>query len=410
MAGFDQPDDEFSDFALPPEIEEVSVPARLKFAPWHKPRKQFVRQNQWIHHAQQTILRLKNEGKISSSGTVSYLTLPGPDMLDVRMMAEVCKSENLMLRYTGFCNVSEEEGTRLRRNTAQFHLDLEGTIQKGSDVHRSRLEEVAIRGSSAQTMMKRGGPYLIVNIDACEPLLNRDVHQTARLIDAIREIIQYQVDATRTPWLLYLTTPAQAEWVDADSLEVLKNEVISNAARDMDFAAGLAGQYRGGESIEDYLVRSLSSNGFEFCSVFALGVAKWMLHMAEQANFKMIKKESFCYSMLRRSPTFPNMISTCYIFVPVTIDLTDRTGLTVNDAGAEVATRPKSAHLHALDKSLRMIDLDEKLSRNPIEAAQLVAQSKHYLSQVGYDVDDPESGYDAWLEREAAQLENEYLG
>lgn len=408
MANFEHPDDDFHDFALPPDIKEVSVPAPLKFAPWHKPRKQYVRQKQWMHHARSTIARLKSEGKVFPQHAVTYLTLPGPDMLDVRMMAEVCESESVQLRYTGFCNVREEEAIRLRRNTSQFHLDLDGTIQKGSAVHAMRLEEIVTHHSEARTMMERGGPYTIVNIDACEPLVNRDASQTARLIDAIRVIIQFQLNETRTPWLLYLTTPVQGEWVDATSLDVLKGEVRKNAASDQVFAETLARLYQDGECIEGFLARSLAEDGLKFCSIFALGVAKWMLHMAEQASFRMLKKESFCYSMLKRQPTFPNMISTCYLFLPVQICVEDKTGLTENGVNSNLGTPPKSAHIHALERSVNLVDLDQLFEAMPTEAKAMAEETKKYLSQLGYDVEDPVSGYDAWLQIEAAKLDEEY--
>lgn len=401
MAGFDSADESYNDFALPPEVEVVSVPAPLTFAPWHKPRKQFVRKNQWMRHATQTIENLISSGKLSESGTVSYLTLPGPDMLDVRMMAEVCKAQNVMLKYTGFCSVGEDETIRLRRNTTQFQLDLEGVIQQESKVHPSRLEEVAVTGSTARTMMERGGPYMIVNIDACEPLVNRDIAQTARLIDAIREIIKFQLANTRQPWLLFLTTPVQTEWVDDRSLGILKGEVVSNAHKDKEFSAKLAEQFATGEDINAYLLRACSENGHQLCSIFSLGIAKWILHLSEQAHYKMIKKLSFCYSMLKRRPTFPNMISTCYYFSPLPLDLFDTTGLTKDGPQEEGTTKAKSAHMHALEKSMMLIDLDNMLTERPQIESEMISQSKAYLAQVGYNVDDPQLGYDAWLKSEA---------
>ena len=391
-------DKELSESALPPVIEELSVPSPLAFAPWHKPRKQYVRRHQWVHHAVETIRKLKARGEMSEGDTISYLTLPGPDMLDVRMIAEACREEGVRLRYTGFCSVVESDALRLRRNTAQFQIDLNGVIQSGSEVHTSRLEEIVIHGSAAQTMMERGGPYNVINLDACEPLAHRDASHTGRLIDAVRKIMSYQFDRCRHPWLLYLTTPVQTDWISPESLDSLKSAIRQNCDSDADFNAALSKQFAPEEDLSAYFSRASSQNGEVFCSMFSLGIAKWLLHLAEQAKFDMVKMKSFTYSMVKRAPQYPNMVSTCYLFLPRPVEIKDLVGLTTNVEQRAATTLRKSAHLRALDRSVSLVNLDSLFAQDTKVADEMRKETKGLLSLVGYDVDDPGSGYDAWLQ------------
>ncbi|SFO41462.1 hypothetical protein SAMN04487859_1468 [Roseovarius lutimaris] len=399
----DVPEESFDDFALPEDTGEIASPEPLSFSPWHKPRKQFVRKHQWVRHAKSTIGRLKDAGHLDANSPVRYLTLPGPDLLDVKLMADVCAEQNLSLHYTGFCYVRETEAVRLRRNTQQFELDRGTQVLPGSGVHISRLEEITRVNSQAKTLMERGGPYSIVNIDACEPIANANGNQTGRLVDAIRTIVDYQLNVNRQPWLLYLTTPVQTDSVSGEAQRALYDQVRQNVAVDVEFADELAGRYSDGEDIEQYLVRVSQENGHEFVRSITLGVSKWLVHLAEQANFNVKKLPAICYSMFRREPYVPNMISTCYLFLPRQIPILDNTGLTPN-AQSQTGQAAISDHIRALRRSIEIENIDERLADDQELRRTLVAETKALLGSVGYDVDHPENGYDNWLSGDPMEL------
>lgn len=400
---FDNPDESFDEFALAENVDDISVPEPLRFAPWHKPRKQYVRKHQWIHHANSIISKLKEDGWLEESVPLKYLTLPGPDLLDVKLMADVCSDHDIDLHYTGFCYVQETEAVRLRRNSQQFGLDRGDQIREGSGVHISRLEEISTNNSEARTLMERGGPYSIINIDACEPIASDDKNQTGRLVDAIKTIVQYQMDVNRQPWMLYLTTPVQTDSVSAEALLALHDQVHRNVRSDADFAAELMQQFSDGEEVEQYLERVSKADGLEFVQTITLGISKWLVHLAEQANFKVKKLPAVCYSMFRREPFLPNMISTCYLFLPCPIQLFDQTGLTQN-VTLEQGTPPISDHIRALRKSIGIENLDDKLVNDAELKQQMINETKSLLSAVGYDVDNDRSGYDSWLSNEPIEI------
>src|SRR5688572_2250608 len=76
------------------------APSREKkpFLPWHRPRKHFVRHEQW----QQQIENLVDAGQVEDQ-TLRYLGLPGTDLLDIRHFHRtLCEPKDLMLRFLGF--------------------------------------------------------------------------------------------------------------------------------------------------------------------------------------------------------------------------------------------------------------------------------------------------------------------
>jgi len=401
-----EPEESFDDYALPEETGEVSAPAPLSFAPWHRPRKQYVRKHQWVHHANTTIAQLIGAGHLSQNSPLKYLTLPGPDLLDVKLMADVCANNDLSLHYTGFCYVDETDAVRLRRNVQRFEIDRESIeterrklIFPGSDVHVSKLEDITRPRSEARTLMERGGPYNIVNIDACAPIASDGNNQTGRLVDAIRTIVDYQFNTNRQPWLLYLTTPIQVDSVSQDALTALHEQVAQNVRTDTAFASELAERYIGDEEVQQYLERTAQENGHEFVRTITLGISKWLVHLAEQASFNVIKLPAACYSMFRREPFSPNMISTCYLFKPAPLDLFDASGLT-QDTPRPAGTPRISDHIRALRQSVAIENLDEKFANDAELRAEMIGETKELLAAVGYDVNHPINGYDAWLSRE----------
>ncbi|WP_288960728.1 hypothetical protein, partial [uncultured Sulfitobacter sp.] len=113
-----------------------------------------------------------------------------------------------------------------------------------------------------------------------------------------------------------------------------------------------------------------------------------------------------CYSMFRREPFSPNMISTCYLFDPQRTDFFDTTGLT-QDSPRNISTPRISDHIRALRQSIAIENLDEKFATDDLLRTEMINETKALLAAVGYDVDHPVNGYDAWLAREPQEQPNQ---
>src|SRR5687767_14563357 len=83
----------FADQSLP---QHATLPLR-HVKPWHKPRKQWIRRNQWLKEMSDLCELLK----FRERQTLRYLSLPGEDLLDVRVLRECCVARQLKLKYLG---------------------------------------------------------------------------------------------------------------------------------------------------------------------------------------------------------------------------------------------------------------------------------------------------------------------
>lgn len=402
----DDSDDDFSGISLPPEAPGPAAPAPLEFQPWHKPRKQYVRVNQWMRYIQGIVRKLQQGEAFADGDPLRYLTLPGPDLLDIRMLADYCATQDIRLKYTGFCYADNSEEQRLRQNVSEFSLTHKQAIATNSKVVRQRLQEISTRNSEASLELEKGGPFDVINIDACDPLAVGEADASGRLVDTIRRLTEYQLSNRRKPWLLLLTTPVQTDSISTGSLAALHGEVVANTQRDAQFATELSAKFEQGESVQEFLTRLSKQNGGELLSVFALGLSKWLIHLAEQANFKVIKLDGYCYSMYQRTPYAPNMVSLSFEFEPVPIAISDDTGLTPNTPPVVQTTLPVPSHLRALRRSFSIQNVDEFLLANSAANDEMASQTKALLGAVGYDVDHVTLGYDAWV-RQQSQLPDE---
>ena len=78
----------------------VNLPLlRSKFSPWHHPVKQIVRDYQWADQAKRLLGDYRTD---ETRKTLTYFTLPGSDLLDVRVLSEALRGNGTKIDYFGF--------------------------------------------------------------------------------------------------------------------------------------------------------------------------------------------------------------------------------------------------------------------------------------------------------------------
>src|ERR1700676_2295882 len=91
-------DDDYTADLVAVEEYDYALPSKKTFRPWHRPRKQFIRNDQWCHFTKVLIEEIQ-----ISDGSLTYFGLPGVDLLDLRCFsANVCEPKALKLRFLGF--------------------------------------------------------------------------------------------------------------------------------------------------------------------------------------------------------------------------------------------------------------------------------------------------------------------
>jgi len=389
---FDEDDEnEIATDVLPVALADKAVPIELdKLQPWHRPRKQFVRKHQWLKYAADLIQKISDSPWLppedaSSSRELKYLSLPGIDYLDARLLGELCKEKGIELTQTGFLASGSEKNPYIARAEIREAALVEaGFLTIYSNTMNRRLEEVSHQGSHAYNDMVRRGPFHIVNIDACTSLSPASKQTPSNLINAIYKIVEFQLSACKGRWLLFVTTDLRVDTFDEETLINLCAAIEENARRNNDFekqAISLLGEDN--DDIKSSIEKAKKGSGETFIKLVSLGLTKWLLHLAETKDWQLKSKQFYCYSTDGTDKTQgPTMPALAFEFIPPSASLKDIHGVATVPAAAE---KPKEDFcIKALEMTREIVDLDARMSAKPDLALELVLETETLLKEAGY--------------------------
>ena len=376
---------------LPPEIDEDAVPVELnQLQPWHKPRKQYIRERQWLHFARRLLEREKGYPELSAGSNsrpeVRYLMLPGIDFLDARILAELCKELDCDLTTTGFIDAGTGNPHVARAKVREKSLIDLGLITKDSMLYSRPIQAIK-QYNGVYRDFERKGPFHVINLDACGSIAKPSQSDSNRLIDSIHRIVEFQLSSKSRPWLLFLTTDARSQSVDDDVLLKFQSRLLSNANENPDFRSTLQSTFGGtNRNIQTTVSNMFNSQGMTFLRSFALGFAKWMIHLVKGKGWNVKMHSTFCYStnydVEQRVPT---IVSLAFEFVPPPTALLDP--MNVSRAKPATGGKPNDTAVRAAGKVRDMEDLDVKMESNPILRSDMARKTKNLLKEAGYNED-----------------------
>ena len=236
----DEPDRQIAEDVLPVRPDEPALPLPLdELAPWHRVRKQLVREHQWLHYSKRLIEHQRGRPALpeltGGRPEVRYLTLPGMDYLDVRLLAGLCDSLGCRLTSTGFQAGHEKNPFVARARFRQKSLIDAGYITPHSHTFARRFEEISERNSYAYRELERRAPFHIVNVDACGPIAAPTAAHSRRLVEALHRVVELQLGLMKGRWLLFVTTDVRPDSIAQDTLARLREAIYSNADANADF-------------------------------------------------------------------------------------------------------------------------------------------------------------------------------
>ena len=375
------------DSDLPPEVQFEAAQAPTELPPWHTARKQYIREEFWARNSRRLIKRKHEQGRqASGTGTeVRYLTLPGSDYVDVRILGELCRRHpDCSLNMTGFLASQEGSRERNRANLRQEALAHSGLISKSSHTMARRFEEVASDNSAAYREMMRRGPFDIVNIDACGSLARPSDTRAMRPVDAIFRIMDYQVRRQAEPWLLFVTADVRHDSLEPEMLSRLCDAIRSNARDHDGFGERLLAQLgrENDSEVEDWIQVGSTGSGAEFLKLFAVGFGKWILSLGEEQSRQVKMEAAYCYSTERKGCETPTMVHLGFRIDPPASGIFDRHH--VARVEPRVTTGHRSLSLRVVDKVSQMTDLDAKMSEEPDLRQQMINLLRTELKHAGY--------------------------
>lgn len=260
--------------------EPAAPQADKVFLPWHRPRKQFVRRAQWAEQ----INRMVQDDYRGSCQTLSYMGLPGDDLLDVRFIHdEVCAPKEITFKYLGFNTNARSEvapsasGKELDKMDLSVSLDEVSKlpfIDPRSQVCGDNIRHVARDTSLANRYMLQHGTFDIVNYDLCDGVasLAPGAPSDPNYIESIDAIVNMQ-SKHRRPWLLFLTTCVNKTDVNEDVYLRLMN-LLRNNIENCDGFRGLFLEKISAEFPDEAEIDAWADG--DFSKVLLVAICKWV--------------------------------------------------------------------------------------------------------------------------------------
>jgi hypothetical protein len=366
---------------------EAALPddSARKFKPWHKPRKHYLRVEQWCVQLRALIVELNyREGDL-----IRYLGLPGEDFLDVRTLRGVCTRAKVTLKYLGFdSSAGDGEYETLLSRHEIFEL---GFIDPFSVLARDRIERLTLENSTATATFRRIGPFDAINLDLCDSIL-RTVGNGS-YFDALGRLCDLQLTCGRvTPWLVFLTTRAIRAQLDDGAREQLIQCIIGNIEAHPNFAEELSSRLSLSKRDLD---RELSNEDLldhpALVKALGLGLGKWLLKLTLSAHPRVSVRLVQSYSY-RVETNEPDMLSLTFRFEPIIESRRDATGLA--PTRRENPVSPESLLAVELIRGVaEIVDVDTLLASDRELAAKTLEKAADILVTARYD----RGAYLTWL-------------
>jgi len=377
-----------------PEHGVVQEPAKTAFQPWHHPRKQYVRINQWCAAAQALIGDLG----LGPNDPFRYLTLPGNELLDVRALHGVCQRAGLRLRYLGFNSVGQNTPAQAELALSQSEVRALSHVDGFSHVMEDRLEAIANERSPVFVRARQDGPFHAINIDLCDSIAFREIgHRRGSPLGAVAKLLELQTQSA-APWLLFITTLAKPALVAAPARDGFMRAVGDNAAASAEFRRELASLV---ETTADQLDHRLAEawNGQDpaFLRLFCTGLGKWLLMLlGAAAPPRELVLLSSCYYQV--GPDGPDMLSLAFRCNTTPQPLVDRFDI-LPPAPAAPPFSEAEAAIRMAGRIGETFDLDGKLAADAVLRERLIAQAGRLLATARYEA----AAYEAWARGLLAQ-------
>ena len=405
-------DSDFVDDIVGDSRPEHIVPLSEKFEPWHRVRKEFVRQMQWNAL---TIRMLKRHWKRElgqeetewTSGDVildeddesakpsisesrkrplNCLVIPGDDLLDIRSLWRDTKDQGCHIRYLGFNerHGSNHPGTRIHvANNAVTSLPRMAT---DSYVTGDRFEQIVHPSSQARRYLRQYGPYHLVNLDFCGSIFPNRLNDTQPYHEAIHELLVFQFAEQRSEWLLLLTTEVQPSVVDLSKLELFCKLARENFDKHMEFRTKVtellpASTFQSSEST--VLLDDLTES--QMVSLFGVALGKWLLGLSHSAQWTVAMRTSYQYSINEEKGVV--MLALAFEFSPTSTPPMDRTGISHLKVPQPKFPSECECAVKILERVAGIQDVDACLKADPELHSKLTADHADLLQGAGFDRD-----------------------
>jgi hypothetical protein len=356
-------------------------PRKQEFLPWHRPRKQFVRREQWVKQARKILV-----GRPESE-PVRYLGLPGEDLIDLRYIHQELCADGRPLTFLGFNRAAQgQPGEQIELNISRDEVRRLPNVDSRSRVIGDDFRSIARPQSVAWQMVQELGPFEIVNIDLCDGLFSdQPLSGQATIYDAIAKLFGAQRAMTH-PWLFLVTSRVGRHHVELEAADRLLKAWFDNLERCEGFKDEST-RHLLAEASDDFHLASA-----EAAAVFQVvvgSICKWVLGLAVNAGCEASFPSSISYRV-ESAESHDDLVSLAIRIEPIVDSVIDRAKLS-----APPSKQPDECkcakRIPARIAKTRCADLLLAESRELHNA--LIAESEGLLELCRYDINE----YRTWL-------------
>jgi|WetSurMetagenome_2_1015567.scaffolds.fasta_scaffold27192_2 hypothetical protein len=363
---------------------EAPKPQKKDFLPWHKPRKQFVRQHQWCTQINKLLTEVQ-----PADGILKYFGLPGNDLLDLRHFhTQICEEQNIQLRFLGFnksANPKSEDQTEL--NISFDEVRKLARIDPLSKILWDDFCNVGNENSVAWDETKKFGPYDIINLDLCDGFgKHKPGELNSNHYNALNNLFAIQSKSPR-PWLLFLTTRADKQNIDKDLLQKLTAKYEKNLAECPPFQEASAATFAIDNQVK---LKEVVSSPDGHLAVFLVGLCKWMLGIAVQPPASKVEIKSVIGYRVEKDAQHDDLISLALRFDPVFAPTNDPLGIANTPA---VLPNECDSAAKAVKRLGKRKSADDILAADANLLGEMVSATTSLLALARYDI----AEYHEWL-------------
>lgn len=376
----------------------TSPPPMDQFKPWHLPRKHHVRHAQWGKSAEALIDLLPMDRNV-----IHYLCLPGEDLLDIEILANVCRTKGRRLKYLGFDTSAASGTSSVQRLSAEQQLKQSSAVEDTSEVIVDEFASIARNGSPGARKLRDLGSYDIVNLDMCDAFTT---HDYAHNHDAVLNLLNHQINHRAYPWLLYLTTRSETDRLQQAELEAYDKRLQDNIQRSEEFRKCLSqilgiAETSGPDLVIETVKKVRKTNPFIAGRLLTIAVGKWLLGIMTKGHpWRVDLLSLYCYrtgmvaelrDKFANDP--PNLFSLVFMLQKIPENKRDPSGLAESGRTEVQIDEVKLAHKLAKCVGANTVDLDLYFQNHQEEYGRLTAECERLLLNRYYSIE----AYRAWI-------------
>lgn len=337
------------------------------FEPWHKPRKHWIRLNQWNRH----ILELL---ETTTSSQINYFSFPGKDALDIRTIGK-CLPKGKKLCFYGL-ECREEAFDQSITDSLLRDYDY---ISEDSKIEpRTRFEDLGKRTSKLISEVVSRDPFHVINLDFMDSLLSPT--RGSSIVKALLRLLTLQFERQYSDWLLFITTRCDQK---STNIELLK-KCISSLAKNYEkesFRREMNCQvYKIDETEQLDNTQLLTEQQFEEITI--ISILKMILQNAVNHHIEMNTCTVYSYTVLDSNEK-PDMLS---------IALRFKKHIAIDDATQIIEDNP-TPNIDEVALGKRIVscvahckNVDKILNDNIETKEKMAQQTKELLNVCGYDI------------------------